>query len=283
MKTGKSLEKLVEKLETVLSDSENVEVESPKKLRDKVTGKLREHDVVVTIHHAHHDLVIAIECRDRSRKVGVGEIEEFYSKCCDTLVDQSVIVSSKGFCRTARKKAGVYGIRCFDLEEVEKLDWLFSFNVVVSNRRLIHTDWTIIPYDKPVKAQVKDFSLVDDEGIEMTTQSMNTKVINRLVQIYIKEDKSPMTTRIVFKGEGCNIRDNSTGAKHPIREMIAIAQYEVINEISPFKLYQYSEEKVSKHIADAAVADLDVGALKGKLIAVHKPDIGIKVIFVPEG
>jgi len=66
-KTGKSLEKLVSSLEKVLGNAGNVCVESPKRLRDKITGKLREHDVVLTINEAHHHVIIAIECRDRSR------------------------------------------------------------------------------------------------------------------------------------------------------------------------------------------------------------------------
>lgn len=42
-KTGKSLEQLVSSLEKALGDSENVVVESPKRLKDKITGRMREH------------------------------------------------------------------------------------------------------------------------------------------------------------------------------------------------------------------------------------------------
>ena len=63
MKTGKSLEKLVFVLEKALSANDNVRIESPKKFRDKVTGQLREYDVVLTIKEKHHEVTVAIELR----------------------------------------------------------------------------------------------------------------------------------------------------------------------------------------------------------------------------
>lgn len=71
MKPGRSLEKLVAYLERHLADSGAVFVESPKRLPDKTTGKLREHDVVLTVNSGHHKILVAVECRDRSRPVGV--------------------------------------------------------------------------------------------------------------------------------------------------------------------------------------------------------------------
>jgi hypothetical protein len=44
----------------------NVLVESPKRLRDKDTGRLREHDVVLIFTQRHHEILMALECRDRS-------------------------------------------------------------------------------------------------------------------------------------------------------------------------------------------------------------------------
>ena len=80
MKKGRSLEKLVAYLERHLSANDLVTVESPKRLRDKSTGRLREHDVVLTLESGHHTMLVAIECRDRSRPVGVPQLEGFAKK-----------------------------------------------------------------------------------------------------------------------------------------------------------------------------------------------------------
>ena len=112
MKQGRSLELLVEKLERLLANDARVHVESPKKIRDTQTQKLREHDVVLTYNQSHHELIVAIECKDRSRPVGVPDIEGFYTKCCHTNINQSVIVSSNGFTKTALQKASIMGIKC---------------------------------------------------------------------------------------------------------------------------------------------------------------------------
>jgi len=77
MRAGRRLEKVVHYIESVVAGSENVTVESPKRLRDKTTGRLREHDVVVTVRQEHHTLIIALECRERSRPVGVPQVEAF--------------------------------------------------------------------------------------------------------------------------------------------------------------------------------------------------------------
>lgn len=80
-KQGKALEILVASLEKALAENQNVTVHSPVRLPDRTTGKLREHDVVVEFKEGHHSLLVAIECRDRSRPIGVPQVEAFWAKC----------------------------------------------------------------------------------------------------------------------------------------------------------------------------------------------------------
>ena len=75
---GKALERLVAQIEKTLV-SNDVLVDSPKRLPDRVTGKLREHDVVLTFKQGNHTAMDAIECRDRSRPIGVPEVEAFHT------------------------------------------------------------------------------------------------------------------------------------------------------------------------------------------------------------
>ena len=96
MRPGENLQHLVRVLEQATNNAPNITVESPKRIRDKDTGKLREHDVVITFSFSHHSLVMALECRDRSRKVGVPEVEAFRKKCDATSIHRAIIVSSIG-------------------------------------------------------------------------------------------------------------------------------------------------------------------------------------------
>ena len=109
VKDGKALEQLVGIIEQVVAGNEDVTVETDKKLIDKVTGEERQFDVLLTIKQRHHAVVIAIECRDKSRPVGVGQVEEFHTKSQHTDVHACVIVSTSGFAKSARKKAAFLG------------------------------------------------------------------------------------------------------------------------------------------------------------------------------
>jgi ethanolamine ammonia-lyase small subunit len=66
--------------------------------------------VVLSIAREHHELVIALECRDLSRKIDVGAVEAFRSKCEHTGINSGIIVSARGFSKSAIQKATHYGI-----------------------------------------------------------------------------------------------------------------------------------------------------------------------------
>jgi hypothetical protein len=123
MRPGENLQRLVRAIEHAINNDANVLVESPKWLLDKDTGRPREHDVVVTIQQHHHSILLAIECRDRSRKVGVPQVEQFSKKCERTGVHHALMVSAIGFAKTALRKAAQLSIRCLSLEEVDRFDW----------------------------------------------------------------------------------------------------------------------------------------------------------------
>lgn len=135
-KTGKDLQRLTRAIEGARAAGQPIQVESPKRIRDKLTGKLREHDVVLTVTHQHHTVVIALECRDRSRPIGVDAVEAFHSKCRDTGIHSAVMVSSRGFYRTALVKAAAYGVRCLSLDQATKFDWCEPTSMTVVRRNI---------------------------------------------------------------------------------------------------------------------------------------------------
>ncbi|HYJ90964.1 MAG TPA: restriction endonuclease [Pyrinomonadaceae bacterium] len=121
MKQGRGLERLVAHLERILVNDPSVKIHSPKKFPDLVTGRLREHDVVLEIATGHHINFVALECRERSRPVGVNQVEAFSKKCEHTGISKGILVSQKGFYKSALLKASALKIGCFTLEQVTEL------------------------------------------------------------------------------------------------------------------------------------------------------------------
>src|ERR1051326_1310574 len=134
---GRDLQRLIHAIESSLHDGAKVKVESPKRLIDKDTGRLREHDMVLTFLEGPHELCVALECRDRSRPVGVPEVEAFWAKCQRTGISHGIIVSSKGFTKSAISKANTQNIGCLLLDEVESFDWCQTPGVTLLNHNLV--------------------------------------------------------------------------------------------------------------------------------------------------
>jgi hypothetical protein len=100
MRPGQNLQLLVRAIEHAINAAPNITIESPKWLPNKDTGRLREHGVVLTFSFNHYSLMVALECRDRSRKVGVPDVEGFRNKCDRTGINRAIIISETGFTKT---------------------------------------------------------------------------------------------------------------------------------------------------------------------------------------
>jgi len=206
-KQGKALENLIVSLEKALAENPNVTVHSPMRLPDRTTGKLREHDVVLELKEGHHSVLIAIECRDRSRPIGVPQVEGFGAKCQDTGINQGVIVSTTGFYNTARTKADHIGIRCLDIEEVESFDWLLAPGIHSITRQLLSNDWTFYPVEDGV-VERKEFEVIDLEGNVLTMATFTANAQKQLTQLLtdvpdpVEEDE----IRVKFQGDGLLLR-----------------------------------------------------------------------------
>ena len=69
MRSGRALEKFVLYLKRHRVGKGTILIESPKRLRDKSTGRLCKHDVVLTINSGNHAVLVAIEYREQIRPV----------------------------------------------------------------------------------------------------------------------------------------------------------------------------------------------------------------------
>lgn len=281
MKPGKSLETLVASIERVLAKNDKVTVESPKFLPDRITGEPREHDVIITLGGSHHESIIAIECRDRSRKVTVNDVESFWSKCQDTGINQGIIVSPKGFSRTALAKSQNRGIKCLRLSEVNSFNWLLGTGIWIHQKKVIHTNWTFF-LDKDLVPKPVVFTILSRDGVQIPFENLAAAAYQEFKKIPETELAiGHGTKKFVFNSLDLLLRNDTTGNTHKVIKALAVVNYEVTEEIIPFNLVAYENSLAGDVITDAAVAQIDLGALNGKLMIVYNENVGGQVVFVP--
>lgn len=283
-KQGKALELLVASLEKALAESANITVHAPMRLPDRTTGKLREHDVVLELNEGHHSFLIAIECRDRSRPIGVNQIEGFWAKCQDTGIGQGVIVSTAGFYNTARTKADHLGIRCLDIEEVETFNWLLAPGLHAITKHLLSTDWTFYPTKEGV-VERNEFEVIDSDGNAITKTALTANAQEQL-SVLLPHDSEPVEEdeiKVRFPGDGLQLRNITSGETVPVIFAVAKIRYSIKQELIPFRLVQYQNKDDEKNITDAAYADIKVGDNEARMMIVYKEGEGGKVIIIPNG
>jgi len=277
IKDGKDLQRLIRTIESARATNKDISIESPKYLVDRITGERREHDVVLTIKHAHHELIVALECRDRSRKVGVPEIEAFQNKCRDTGISSGIIVSSKGFYETAKKKAKAYGIRCLSLDEVVHLDWFLPSNMQIVSKHMTHVGLQI-NFEPNVFPTIGD--IVDCEGRSITNEGINRTALTALTERHDLLPKELGTHTVTFKVSP-NFYATVEGQRHKAMEVFLPVTFENRLSTVPFRLRAYNDHDTGALITQAAIANMDIGGLNADIIASTGEDGLIQVAIVP--
>lgn len=285
MKPGENLQRLVRALEQATNNAPNILVESPKRLADKDTGKLREHDVIVTFSLSHHSLVMALECRDRSRPVGVPDVEAFWKKCDRTGVHRALMVSATGFRRTALTKAAALEIGCLGLEDADRFNWCQAPGVEWMDRDLLDgPPWEIAtaqPFDG-------DPQLYDGEDRPLDAAAFSSiaqAVLNqRPTDVARREDTeartTPVTCTFINDGASSFYLIDRHGNRVPLTRMVLHIRYSVRYSIIPFSFRQYIDHAKGDQLYTVAFASIDRGNVKGDLV-VHHDGTAAKVTFVP--
>ena len=251
---------------------------------DKSTGRMREHDVVLTITSGHHTVLVAVECRDRSRPVGVTQLEGFAKKCQETGIGQGVIVSPVGFTKTAPAKARSLGIRCLSLDQVNVLPWLLCENFQLYRTTYVHIDFTIIP-ENDFDKKPDHFTLETDQGENITVDMLRNSLIAALNR---KRDELPLkpnvgthVKHVKLVPKNLTIIDSATGRRERVRYINTVAQCKTEMTSIPFVLQEYRDPGDSGCIAQLATADLDLGFTSGKLVINQKLETGGEIVFIP--
>jgi len=105
------------------------------KLDDKILGKdsevLRQIDVSIRSKVATHDILLIIECKDHNRKTTITDIEALKEKMNDVNADKAILISKKGFSKSAHKKALRSGIDLCLIHDAESRDWKLDLKIPI--------------------------------------------------------------------------------------------------------------------------------------------------------
>jgi hypothetical protein len=117
-----------------------VEIRSPDYIIGRLSGQRREVDVSLRSRVGSVDVLVIIECRDRSKAQGVTWIEQLASKREDVGADKAVAVSAAGFTPGAQNLARSEQVELRSFEELSAdvvFDWLHA---EVAEHRNRHVD-----------------------------------------------------------------------------------------------------------------------------------------------
>lgn len=160
----KEFELLVAQIENHLAPKD-AEVKSPDRIRDKVTGQMREVDASIRYKIGSASILITIECRNRSRVQGDMWIEQIASKREKIGANKTIAVSSEGFSKPATISADKYGIELRRIEEItddEISNWFK--NITIEKLKF---------YDEILEYKIE----VDEDSAEFSEETK--KIINK--------------------------------------------------------------------------------------------------------
>lgn len=131
----REFEELIAKIERLLAPRGAI-VKSPDRIRDLITGVLREVDASIRYQIGSVPILITIECRDRSSVQDDTWIEQIGTKRQKIGAAKTIAVSSSGFSRPAVESAKLYGIEIRTTKEVAEADILSWFAITEINNVL---------------------------------------------------------------------------------------------------------------------------------------------------
>jgi restriction endonuclease len=275
---GTGLQILVHAVETAVSGSPNVNVESPKRLRDKDTGQWREHDVVLTFTQAHHEFLLALECRDRSRPVGVPDVEAFHAKCLRTGIGRGLIVSSTGFRKTALAKAESYGIGCLTLQEVTRFNWCLTPAVTVLNHDLLGAN-VVINFEREPPPGWVAYSA---DGLPVTPAVVGAWALRFFNEVLMPEGVEGDVTRTFVDVAPALHTVDHDGSRIAATQVSVTCRYQINRVMVPLEFREYLDTAKNNLLTSMATAQMNLQNQPVTLVLTRAPDDGtFKLTLVP--
>jgi len=272
-KAGRDLETLVALIERSIHGTNGVSVHSPLHLPDIDTGDMREHDVVIEFQHGHHRLTIALECRDRTSKVGSPAVEAFWAKCLKTGIHSGIIVSASGFSKPALEKARRFNIQCLSLAEAEGYDWCECGGIWFVQPEILEGQLDCVAVE-PIAAPYKIFT---DEGNEFTARHAGRIASTELSKVIPEGTIGGPHKHLITYGPQSGYVIGSDGKRQTIQAMHLWLIYQVNYRFLPFRYLRYANDETGTAIGETASVDFVIGNFDARLILVKQPDDRIKL------
>jgi len=247
---GQRFQNFVAMLERMFAHRDGVKVESPLRLRDKDTGRLREHDVVITRTTHHGPSLTALECKDHGRKIGVTEVEAFSKKCEKTGIHRGIIVSSSGFAETARTKAKALNITLMSLTDAETFEWIGDVVIVgqVHNYKRIDLYVRVADIGKTV---ANPFTVYDADGNPYAGEGAQSYLMRELPP-EASEPPYPRIGSLTAPADQFFVID-ANGDRFPVIDITFSYELEVERHEHPVTLHNYEGEETAMQIATGEI------------------------------
>lgn len=232
-------QKLIAFIETQLAPAGATVTESA--MVETLDGKdLREIDVLIKGTLGHHEVCIALECRDRKRRADVTWIEQLEGKYRYLPIDRVIAVSRSGFTEGAKRRAQTANISTLALEEAVGLDWTEEFSrwavgLIVWYHPLVSAHITYYSDDPPeIRGEVLMHCRITDEidRLDSTFEQDVLELYQKHAASSVREWSSGIMPELWRSGEGkewdVDVTFSSHGRflvdanerKHEIKEVI---------------------------------------------------------------
>lgn len=187
--TGKDFESLSHKIFSLLSKEDKYTSVELDVLLDSADGK-RQFDVVIRSKVSGLNILTVIECRDYNKRLDVSNVDGFYSKLTDVNANKGVLVSRKGFSKTAKQKADRLGITLCTAHDFhrELVNIGFQIPIVFSSINKIEINISYQSYlkagttiPKDIEIYIDDIKLLEYFKNEYKNGELNVKVLDEIL------------------------------------------------------------------------------------------------------
>lgn len=249
---GQRFHNFVAILERMFAHQEGVTVDSPLRLPDKDTGRLREHDVVIIRRTHHGPSLTAIECRDQGRKIGVPQIEAFAKKCEKTGIHRGIVVAANGFTSTARTKAKALNLTCMELAEAESFEWIGTATIVGQFHNFTAIEACVRLVENGRKVTNPSIVYTSD-GLPYTGEDIQSLIMDKLPPNARHSNiRQTLNGQIVAPMEGFYVID-AQGQRFQGKDITFTYALEIEVTECPITLHNYAGESAAPEIASGQI------------------------------
>lgn len=226
-------------------------------LTDKTNGSPREVDIVVEVRSGPHLVLLCLECYSGQRPATVEWVERMHGKHQALNTNKLVLVSRRGFSRSAARTARSYGHEALKVCDAVSLDWKSCVDTIphLGVRATILPQIRKVLIDVPEPDRQRAQSIVNFRQLTLREPGgCQPIVLWKYVECLLHEQRFtddvvralPPNKKTLLKGtialkSGCEVIDAEVGA-FPIRSIYFEAEAELVESSFPIERYAFGEQ-----------------------------------------